>query len=224
MSDERDVLEIEERGPAAGRRDVVGPVKELEDIRYFDPRQFRSPEERQRPFRTGVVVGGLFALWVFFAAFGLVLFGSLLAGTVMWLICLLGWLVIIGSRGWWMSESSPFEILWNMVMRDEVEPPKVDEAPAQLLRKRGNSDGALAMYRGWSEEHHDLAILLYRMAEILHHDLKDIARARSRYEEFVERVERKGSSATEEERTMAGYARLVLKDLKSRKRAPPERP
>ncbi len=215
MSDDGPVLEIEERGPATGRRDTYEtPGTELEDVRYFDPRNFRSPEQRERPFRVGVLLGGLGAVLVFFLCFGLVLFNSLLGGLAMFLICCLGWTALIGGRKWWMSDTrSPIDAVFDSFKRPPPPPPKIDEAPAQLARKRGDARRALSLYEGWRAEHPDLAILLFRMAELHHHDLKSPARARERYAEFVEEVAAKGRSATEEERTMAGYARVVLKDL-----------
>lgn len=219
MTDPPDLLEIEEPDPRVRRGDQ--PPSQLEEAFDYDPRGFQFPKQRDRPLKAGVVVGGLGCLWLFFGVLAMVFFGPLigpksatLVGTLLWLICLGGWTLLVGGRAFWMGSWSPVEMVWSHFLRRTAEVPTVNEAPAQLLRKRGQGRAALAMYEGWSREHPKLAILWFRMAEIQHHDLNDRPAAGRLYAEFLSRVRERGYRPSQEERDNVGIAEGLAKELR----------
>ncbi len=196
-------------------------MSDVEDPFEYDPRNFVFPKQRERPFRAGVLLGCGFALFLFFEVLAIVFFGpwvgpvkATLIGVLWFLVLILGWTVVIGGRQAWMGSHSPVEWVYRSFLRREAPVPVLDEAPAQLLRKRGRPDEALALYRGWCEEHPDMAILLFRRAEILRVDLKDRMGAARLYRQFASRVRARDYRPTDEERDAAAIAEGLAEELK----------
>ncbi|MCP4872399.1 MAG: hypothetical protein GY898_27180 [Proteobacteria bacterium] len=220
MSDPPKVLEIEEPDPEARRPEEL--PSRLEDPFELDVSQFKFPEQHDKPFKAGVFLSLFGYLWVLFGVLAMVFFGPMwgpvnatLVGTLMWMLCVGSWAALVGGRAFWMGSHSPIDQLWDDFVRREVPVPDVDEAPAQLLRRRGRSGEALAMYERWAKEHPKLAILVFRMAEIQHHDLKNRAEAARLYRRFVARVRAKGYRPSEEDRANLGIAEGLAEELSS---------
>ncbi len=211
-------LEVEELDPDVRRRSDLEPTVTEEQFE-FDPRSFRFPKQAERRFRVGIVLAALGGLFLFFQVFATVLFASLgwstasLIGLGMFLLCIVGWTLLIGARTFWMGEHSPVEWAWNLTMKREAPVPVVNEAPAQLLRKRGDPRGAVALYERWIKEHPSHAILVFRLAEIHHHDLKNRGTAGRLYGQFASQVRAREHRPTEEDRTNLGIADGLAEEL-----------
>jgi tetratricopeptide (TPR) repeat protein len=134
--------------------------------------------------------------------------------TVLFLAVMLGWAALAGPRIWFMGRHSPVDWLAGLMFRRTLPVPVVDEGPAQLRARRGDVDGAIAMYDEWIRAHPALLTLRFHRAELLHHAKRDPVAARGAYREAVELVRRKGADATEEEQQSARLAEAVLRDLR----------
>jgi len=219
MSDPPEVLDVEVPDPATRAREPLAPIVELEDPFQFEMSQFRTPGSRDRPLHLGVVVGVLGCFWLFFEVFAIVVFAAMgwttaiAIGTAMWLVVVLSWASLVGGRKYWMSSHSPVDFVWNLFVRREAAPLVVNEAPAQLLRKRGDHAGALTMYEGWAKQHTDLPMLVFRMAEIQHHDLKNRQAAARLYRQFAAHVRAATYRPTAEDEEHVRIAEVLADEL-----------
>jgi hypothetical protein len=195
----------------------VDPAR-AEGPALFEPGNYRFHDESERPLRA--VIGLLlmamvwpldvFMVWVLAEGDG---WAAVQWGSAVWAASVVAFLGMVGGRGAWMSDGGPADRLLRLFLRRDPKPLDLDDAPAQLLRKRGDSRGALRLYQQWLDSHPQVLRVKYQMAEILHRDLHDETGAARLYQEFVEAVEAAGSAASEQERTLARFARVVLVEL-----------
>ncbi len=221
---ESDALELEESSGKSRDHAAVPPLREtVANSSTLPLKAYLRADRSHRPVKTSILVGLAFVLWLFFAVFALLFFSyggmeptsTILVGTVMWLMVLLGWTSLVGGRKYWMSESSPVDWVARALFRRTEPVPKVDDAPAQLLRRRGKPREALRLYEGWHGKDPSQPILLYRMAEIEQEDLKNLPRAQGLYRRFQAAVNERGSAATEEEQQLAAYTQVLLKEIEA---------
>ncbi len=132
---------------------------------------------------------------------------------LLFLAVIVGWAGLSLPRMWFISAHSPVDWVAAMMFRRVAPVPVVDESPAQLKARRGDLDGALALYKGWIEEHPKHLILRFHEADLLLREKKDPVAARRAYREASRLVHDKGARASKEEGEAERLAAAVLRDL-----------
>lgn len=101
---------------------------------------------------------------------------------------LIGWAVLAGSRKAILGEGALFDGAVAFFFRRSEKPPPVDDAPAQLARRRGQREQALGLYEGWIAQHPRYFVLQLRRAEILLRDLRDPRRAERALTDLIDAI------------------------------------
>lgn len=136
------------------------------------------------------------------------------ATAILALLLALGWGFLAGGRWAIVAERGFLEFLVRPVLRRAAPVPVVDEAPAQLLRRRGRYQEAAASYDRWIEEHPQSEGLHLRRAEILWRDLRRHPDAIVALEGIVARLQPREAALSDGDLEILRLARAFLDEVR----------
>lgn len=208
-------------GEAAKSRqaDAEAEVERLLEagIPQFDLSHYANYETTERGWRVGFTLAFVGSVWLFFEVLAIALFASsqgpvraTALGTMLFGLVMLGWGALYWSRRAALGNRGLVAWLWDGFFRNRGQAPPLDEAPAQLLRVRGRPREAIAEYERLAQEHPDVALITFRMAEIEQKDLRNPERAAELYRIFIAAA---STSEDEQELEASAWAEVQLAEL-----------
>ena len=148
--------------------------------------------------------------------------GTFVVGNLNFLILLIGWATLGGSRKVLMTEGGALDRVFGFFKKTDP-PLEFDEGPALLARKRGNAAEAQRLYRAALRELPHRLEFMYRIAEIDQVDLKRVDEAMRGYRRFLNALDAAEREPTEPETECATLARIRLEDLSRAAQEPKRR-